>query len=240
MRIVINGPPKQGHRWLKCLLTEVYGLKVLGGSLTPETRPRAMAEWVARGGFPDGAIFHQHARFTPRLVDALDRAPAHLLTVVRDPYDSFVSFYYWAQDRAAHDDDESARRKRRYQIVGKPLDHPDVLAYLADGYGELIAQANDWLRSGRAIPVRYEDLHRDTAAELRRVTDLIEPVPAERIAAAVEVCSAENLRQRNDKYRRHIRSGTVGDSKQRLGEAHLAVFREHHADLIRSLGYEVR
>jgi hypothetical protein len=38
----------------------------------------------------------------------------------------------------------------------------------------------------------------------------------------------------------HVRSGTVGESKQHLTEAHLAVFRDQYADLIRALGYEVR
>ena len=48
------------------------------------------------------------------------------------------------------------------------------------------------------------------------------------------------MRQISDKLERHVRSATVGESKQRLGEAHLAILREHHADVIRELGYEVR
>ena len=32
----------------------------------------------------------------------------------------------------------------------------------------------------------------------------------------------------------------VGDSRDRLTEAHLAIFRERYADQIHSLGYEVR
>jgi hypothetical protein len=38
----------------------------------------------------------------------------------------------------------------------------------------------------------------------------------------------------------HIRAAKVGDSQDRLKEAHLAVFRERYANLIRGLGYEVR
>ena len=38
----------------------------------------------------------------------------------------------------------------------------------------------------------------------------------------------------------HVRSGKVGDSKQRLSEPHLAIFRDSYADLAQSLGYEVR
>ena len=38
----------------------------------------------------------------------------------------------------------------------------------------------------------------------------------------------------------HVRTAKVGDSVEKLTEAQLAIFRERHADLIRSLGYEVR
>jgi hypothetical protein len=38
----------------------------------------------------------------------------------------------------------------------------------------------------------------------------------------------------------NVRAATVGDSRERLTEAHLAIFRECYADQIRSLGYEVR
>lgn len=239
MRIVINGPPKQGHRWLKCLLSRAYDLEVLGGRSTPATRPAAIAAWVDGGGFPDGTIFHQHVRYSSRLVAALERAPARLVTVVRDPYDTFVSFYYWAQDRSAHGEG-LAKERRRHEIVGKALDHPDVLAYLADEFGDNLSRANEWLHSRRALPVRYEDLHADPAAELRRVTDRLAPIDAGQVERAVAECSAENMRQQSDKMARHVRSGTVGDSRQRLTDAHLAIFRDRHADLIRSLGYEVR
>lgn len=240
MRIVINGPPKQGHRWLKCLLSNVYDLDVLGGKRKPVTRTAAVREWVKGGGFPDGTIYHQHSRYSPRLVEALEAAPAHLVTVLRNPYDTFVSYYYWAQDRAENDDTAEAQKRRRYRIVGKPLDDPEVLGYLTDHFGVSLKHAQEWLESGHAIPVRYEGLHHDPVAEVRRVTDLIAPVPTERIEAAVTACSAENMRQMSAKMSRHVRAGTVGDSKQRLTDAHLAIFRDRHAPLIRSLGYEVR
>jgi hypothetical protein len=239
VRIVINGPPKQGHRWFKCILSHIYNLEVLGGRRTPENKPAAVREWVDAGAFPDHTIYHQHIRFSRKLVDALDRAPAHLVTVVRDPYDAFVSLYYWTQDRAAHEEG-AKKERRRHALVGKPLDDPAVLAYLADQFAENIMQAHEWLHSGRAMPVRYEGLHRDPVAETRRVTDLISPVSDERIERALAYCSAENMRQRSEKLSRHVRSGTVGDSKQRLTEAHLEIFRERYADVIRSLGYEVR
>jgi hypothetical protein len=37
-----------------------------------------------------------------------------------------------------------------------------------------------------------------------------------------------------------VRAAKVGDSREKLNEEHLAVFREKYADMIRALGYEVR
>ena len=63
-------------------------------------------------------------------------------------------------------------------MVGKPLDDPAVLAFLADpkGFGGHHTAANEWLHSGRAIAVRYEDLHHEPVEALTRVTDQIAPV----------------------------------------------------------------
>ena len=157
--------------------------------------------------------------------------------MIRDPYDLFVSRYYYLQNQATRFKREQDPRRL---VIGKPLDHPDVLWYQAHKFGNVLKKANDWVGSGHSIVGRYEDLHRDPVAELTRVTSLIRPVATADIARAVEVCSAENMRKLNPDMSKHVRSATVGDSRQRRGPAHLAVFREHHADAIRSLGYEVR
>ena len=173
------------------------------------------------------------------MADAIEAVSARIVTIVRDPYDVFVSLYYWVQERAERQ--LGGRRVRpRGSLAGKPLDHPDVLAYLRGDFGANLARANGWLHSGRAVVVRYEGLHRDPVAELVRATDRIGPVDRARIRDAIEACRAENMRQMNDKLSWHIRAAKVGDSRERLNEQHLAVFREHHGDLIRSLGYELR
>ena len=77
-------------------------------------------------------------------------------------------------------------------------------------------------------------------AELKRVTDQIEPVDLATIEAAVEACTAENMRKMSEKMSTHVRSGKVGESREKLSEAHFAIFRERYADLIEKLGYEVR
>ncbi len=238
-RIVISGPPKQGHRWLRCLFGSIYQLKQLGGSQTPEMKPEAVREWAEQGGFPENSIFHQHARFTPELCDAIEAVPAHIVTPVRDPYDVFVSLYYWAQYRDS-DKPEKKKVRARSSVVDKPLDHPDVLAFLERDFRAHLRKSDRWLHGGRGTVIRYEDLHRDPIAALTRATDKIQPVPPERIAAAVEECKAENMRQKSANLAKHVRVAKVGDSRDRLSEKHLAIFRDRYADLIQSLGYEVR
>ena len=238
MRIVIAGPPKAGNVWLKCILGTIYGLQTLGPKAVPE-RPQLdlFRDWVERGGFRDGSIFHQHYDYSDELAAAIAAVPAHIVTIVRDPYDAFVSSYFTLQQHA----DGDRRKGRKADILAaKPLDHPDVLAYLRrGGYRNNLVKAKQWMDSGRAVVVRYEELHRDPIATLNRVTAEIAPVDPARIPLGVETCSAENMRK-SSKTSKHVRAAKVGDSKERLNEEHLAIFREQHADLIRGLGYAVR
>ncbi len=239
MRIVVAAAPKSGNHWIKCLLGEIYGLRqVAGGDKQRVTRGDFLA-WLADGNFPDGSIMHMHNRFTSRLCRVVEQAPAHLVTIVRDPYDAFVSLYHWTQERAARDLDKR-RDRPRHLLAGKPLDDPDALRFIADHYGVTMAHALGWLHSGRAVVVRYENLHADPVGELTRATAAIEPAAPERIAAAIDACRADTMRQRSEKMQWHVRGARVGDSRQTLDNAHLVAFREHHADAIRSLGYAVR
>jgi hypothetical protein len=83
-------------------------------------------------------------------------------------------------------------------------------------------------------------LHHQPVAALTRVTEKMAPVEVGQIEVAIEACRAENMRQKSAVMAWNVRAAKVGDSRQRLTEAHLAIFRERYADQIRSLGYEVR
>lgn len=240
MRIVVSSPPKSGNHWIGCLLSTIYGLHwpVEGGHAATAT-PETLAAFVADGRFPDDAMFHHHSKFTSRLCDVIDAIPAHNVTIVRDPYDVFVSMYYWEQERSSRGLGRDQPRPR-HAMYGKPLDHADVLAFLAEGFGPHIKRANGWFHSGRAIPLRYEELHTDPVVALQRITDQIRPVTTEQIAAALEACRAERVRQQDEKMAWHVRAARVGDSREKLGDVHLHIFREHHGELIRRLGYDVR
>jgi hypothetical protein len=239
VRIIIAGPPKAGNVWLKCLLSGIYGLRPLTTQETPQ-RPQFehLQAWLNEGNFPDGTIFHQHYDYSDELADLIDAVPAHTVTIIRDPYDGFVSAYFTIQE---HQDTGKRRGRRRDAISGKSLSDPGVIDYLRNGgFRNNMRRAKEWLESGRTLVVRYERLHSDPIAELRSVTDKIQPVPDERIAGALAACSADNMRNLGGGKSKHVRAAIVGDSREKLNEEHLAVFRERYADMIRALGYEVR
>ena len=176
MRIMIAGPPKAGNVWLKCLLGQIYGLRPLSKSETPQ-RPQLdlLKAWLEEGKFPDGTIFHQHYDYKEELADLVEAVPAHIATIVRDPYDTFVSSYFTIQQ---HKDDGHRDGRRKDFMAGKSLSDPDVVQYLRNGgFRNNMRRAKEWLESGRTLVVRYERLHSDPIAELRAVTDKIEPVP---------------------------------------------------------------
>lgn len=239
MRIMIAGPPKAGNVWLKCLLGQIYGLRPLSRNETPQ-RPQLdlLKTWLQGGGFPDETIFHQHYDYKPELADLVEAVPAHIVTIIRDPYDGFVSSYFTIQQ---HKDDGKRGGRRTDVMAGKSLSDPEVVEYLRNGgFRNNMRRAKEWLESGRTLVVRYERLHSDPIEELRSVTDKIQPVPDEQIAAALDACSAENMRKMGGEKSKHVRAARVGDSREKLSDEHLAVFREKYADMIHALGYEVR
>ena len=239
MRIVIAGPPKTGNMWLKCLLGRAYGLRWLRNFETPERADyKALMSWLASNRFPDGTIFHQHYDFSSEVADALDAVPAHLVTIVRDPYDAFVSTYYTLQQHAA---EENQKGRKFTELMGKPLDDPAVIEFLRrGGYRNNLEKARDWATSGRAVVLRYEDLSRDPLVELRRATAEIAPVADDSLETAIDYCRANRMRERTKGGSKHVRAAAVGDSVRQLVPDHLDAFREAYAEIIAELGYPVR
>jgi hypothetical protein len=240
VRIVIAGPPKTGNMWLKCLLGRAYGLRWLRPFETPERADvEALLPWLAANRFPDHTIYHQHYDYSSEIADALASVPAHVVTIVRDPYDAFVSTYHTLQLHAAGDNQKG---RKFTEIMGKPLDHPDVVDFLrSGGYRNNLLKARDWAASGRAVVLRYEDLIADPLAELRRATHSIPPAPSDdALETAIDYCSAERMRARTKGGAKHVRTATVGDSQRHLTPAHLDAFRDAYADLVEQLGYTVR
>jgi hypothetical protein len=161
-----------------------------------------------------------------------------LVTIVRDPYDAFVSTYYTLQ---LHAEEQNQKGRKFTELMGKPLDDAEVIDFLRQGgYRNNLQKARDWATSVDAVVLRYEELIHDPLAALRRATAEIAPVSDEQLEIAIDYCSADRMRQRTKGGKKHVRSATVGDSRRQLNAAHFDAFREAYADLIEELGYPVR
>lgn len=237
LRIVIAGPPKAGNTWLKCLLATAYGLRWLPDARVPAgMNDTAFRQLVDSGDFPPGTIFHQHFRVSEPFLELASALPCYIVTIIRDPYDLFVSLYHHIQMFR----DGITEQDPRAKVIDKPIDHPDVLHFLEHTYRETLVMANDWVQSQGSIVVRYEDLIQSPVPELVRITNRIRPLEPRAIERAVEQCSADNMRQMSRAMARHVRVATIGEGEKYLNEEHFTIFRSTYGDLIAGLGYVVR
>ena len=156
-----------------------------------------------------------------------------LVTTLRDPYDQFVSLYFYVQRfaEAYREADDAAQA-----MIGQPLNAPAVLDFLRGGFGRYLEQGVAWLRSGRSVIVRYEALSSAPLETLVRATNEIEPVGRDVLQAALEDATADRMRQSSPDMRAHIRSATVGDWRRHLTGVHVAAMNVH-GDLLDALGY---
>lgn len=240
MKILIAAPPKTGNSWLKCLFSAIYDLEWLTAERVPAgTDLEEFRAWVETGGFPENSVFHHHYDYSATLCDVAEAHDIHVATILRDPYDTFVSRYFFTQAQADNPN-RTARNQAHDAMIGQPIDSPAALDYLAHGFTETLDKGIAWLTGGRSVVVRYENLHANPMTELIHATNAMQPVDQARVIQAVEACQADVLLQRRKGLQRRIRTATVGDWRNHLTDVHLAIFREVHADRIRALGYEVQ
>lgn len=237
IRILVAAPPKTGNIWIEKIFSVAYGLEWLriGPPSEYEENPAKLRDWV-ESAFPDSAVVHQHYRPTHELLDIADEFGIRLVTTLRDPYDQFVSLFFYVQ-----------RFPERYQeaddpaqvLIGRDLGDDAVLQFLETSFRYYLELGVAWLRSRRSLIVRYEDLHFRPEESVLRVAREIQPLDPSAVRAAIKAASAGRMRKIGVDERVHIRSATVGDWRNHLGPAHLRAM-EKHGDLVAELGYEVR
>ncbi len=191
--------PKCGRTWLRMLLSRAlenhYGapdIDYLGGDFLGGNVPGAPRIRVSHDDDPHW-----------KTVRGLDRRKRRyrgkkVVLLVRDPRDVVVSMYF-----------ERSRRERAYEGT--------LSQFLHERRGSLdtiLAYYNVWA-GARGIPsdllvVRYEDLRRDTEAELLRLLSFlgIEGVSPETLQEATHFASFENMRKMES-------SGTAGSGRLR-------------------------
>lgn len=235
MRILVAGPPKTGNVWIEHVLASIYGLTILEpGSAARNYGPfRASVE---QGWFTEDSIFHQHFFPSDELFDIVGSVHAFVVTPIRNPYDLFVSLYHYAQ---SFSEAFVAAGNPASIVIGKPIDHPDVLRYMEEGFRIVLDLGLAWLKSGRSLVVRYERLHTSPLEEVRSLTRAIQPVQDESIVGALKSSVPDVMRRKSPAMERHIRSATVGGWRSHLNAKHLELMRNAHGPTIAALGYTV-
>ena len=237
MRVLLAGSAKTGNVWVENLLSHIYDLKVLVPPFVPERNIQSYTDFIEQGLFEEKSIFHQHFDFSNELCDISDALPCHIITVVRNPYDVFTSLYFYIQNFPTA---FIAANNAGSIAIGKSIDHPDVLRFLEENFRKQLMRSVSWMQSGRALVVRYEDMHRDAFGTIGNLVEQIEPAHESWIVRAIELCSAARMRKRDEWMEKHIRSAVIGDWQNHLSNVHLEIFRSSHADLVEILGYDVQ
>ncbi|MEX1081491.1 MAG: sulfotransferase domain-containing protein [Halofilum sp. (in: g-proteobacteria)] len=221
--------PKCGRTWLVLLIAEAlqshYGIR--------KRNPLRLREFQSRRfGIP---YIHQHHDGGPEflLPEELERDKSHyagrkVILLVRDPRDVFVSSYF-------------QKLKRNYNYEGSMQEY---LKERRGGVESIVEFYNIWADQ-ISVPddfllVTYEDLHADTAGELRRVLQFVglPEVGDDAIVQAVESCSFNRMREleannvyrtgalsardRSDLNSYKTREGRVGGYSRHLDEPSVA------------------
>lgn len=172
------------------------------------------------------------------------RATASVVYMVRDPRDVAISL---ASHAGFTIDDTIAFMGERGRIVSKST--ASLPLQLAQQIGSWSENVQSWLDQGPCPPivVQYEDMRRDMAAVLRRVTDGIGmPATANAIAAAVDATDFTVLRAQEEQSgfaerpkaaHRFFRSGTAGGWREALSAAQVAQIERDHGTVMARLGY---
>jgi hypothetical protein len=180
LKIVILSAPKTGNTWLRWLLHYAYKIQIV--ELPPEWAPGCADD------FPPRFVTHQHLFPSESLVRWLVESRAVVLTTIRHPADTFLSYFHyvkWHDD--AGSDPSAAMLKQDGDRPGK-----NALKYVTYSFPESYAISLAWAKLGSHV-VRYEDLLVDPLSQLREVTSKIVPLDEERLKAAVFLCKPEQL-----------------------------------------------
>lgn len=200
--LLIIAHPKSGNTWLKAMLSRLYQVRYG----FPDDLLNKSDEYARRNpAIPRLAATNGYYSYEGAVGDAL-KAPESVLRskaivfLPRHPLDIAVSwFFQFTKRQSAH----------KQELINAFIAHPvdkysvsmwDFVRHSDLGVEFLIDYLNGWHRAlagvERAITVRYEDLRTHTAAELARITALMnEDFSADEIEAAVAWASVDNLRR---------------------------------------------
>lgn len=233
--------PRSGNTWTRFLVCNLVNPDDPVNFAKLESRIPEIYDVTDRDlrAFPRPRIIKSHESFDPRY--------RKIIYIVRDPRDVFLSYYEFQLKRRVITEDctieEFLPRFMNSEFepkTGSWRDH--VVSWISTRGGQ-----------SNFLFLRYEDMLKNTQAESTKIANFLNlDSSPERIARAVELSSADRMRQlekeqsgqwketkktRQDKP--FVRKATAGGWKSNLPQSCVTKLESAWGDVMRSVGYEV-
>jgi sulfotransferase family protein len=229
LRLAIVSTPRSGNTWLRGLLTAMYGLKEFAVH-TPEE-----LDWQ---NLPPRMVVQIHWHPVEPFLSLVKEHGVRVIALARHPFDVFISSLNYQQYVDSPLRWSNRDGQGEISLLGASPRSNAFLDFACGWAGEsVLAVSHEWWRVPGTIPVRYEDLVKDTAGELKRLATAIgvPPVrPAELVAMGYAI---DRLRVEYDIWHYHYWQGKAGQWKLLLPPKEAQQIAETHASVFQDLGY---
>jgi hypothetical protein len=242
-RILIAATEKTGNTWLKYLLAHIYELPTpyISQDFSEAEADSLGNRWVT----------HQHFLPERPLLDWAAKTQPHLVTMIRHPADILVSLYHYCCNYPDHYKEDPAVSAALAADAEARQATADLPHHVVDGQLLRVLQERimcdvnisvSWIRSGRSLVVRYEDLRVDPLKTLGTLAESIAPVSRDRVEKAIEACDIKVLRDNYAIDSRFFRRALIGEWRSALPTHALRRFAEEEPfrSQLSFLGYEVK
>ena len=225
--LILTEYPKSGGSWICQMLAELLEMKF------PRNRLPTFTNTIIQGHYLNGFLI---------------RKP---VVVYRDGRDAMVSLYHYSMSVNEKNNERFVQHARDVTRFSDPEDiRTNLPEFIRLAFDNKITHFNwaefvrAWSKREDAVPVRYEDMIRDTPNEL---SNLIFKVTGSmpdnrRLIQVVENYSfeAQSGRKRGiEMNNRFLRKGISGDWKNNFTQEALDVFNHYASNELATLGYEV-
>lgn len=204
LKLMILSCPKTGNAWLRQLLHYAFHIPISG----------LPADWSDETGnaLPEAFVGHQHFAPTEQLVRWITDHDVTVLTTIRHPGDTLLSYFHYARWQRVEDDPNYSRLRADGAAPG-----PAALQFATSEFAQAYAISLAWAQLGVEV-VRYEDLLADPVARLQALGGRLANLPERAARRAALLCRPSNMIEARQVDARHIRTGRAGGWQEELSD----------------------